>query len=225
MAGSETPLLASTSSDKQRMLGALMAAMRGYELTSDQLLPAIVQSFDREKNTAVIRPLIQWVDVGDGLHNRHPLAGINVLSLGGGGFNISFPLKAGDLGWIIASDRDISLFKQSLDTAAPNTGRLHSFEDGWFIPDVFRKYTINADADEADQMVIQSVDGLTCIAIGQNRINITAPNGVFIDAESSIDGSLDVSGNVTVGNGASGAFTSLDGLTITVQDGIVTNIF
>jgi hypothetical protein len=147
------------------------------------------------------------------------------MSLGGGGFHVSFPLKAGDLGWILASDRDISLFKQSLLSSAPNTGRLHSFEDGWFIPDVFRKYTINPDNVESDQMVIQSVDGETCVAIGPKSINITAPNGMFINAESSIQGSLDVSGNVTVGNGASGTFTSLDGLTITVQDGIVTNIF
>lgn len=197
MAGSETPLLAQTSSDKQRMLGALMAAIRGYELTSDQLLPAIVQSFDRENNVAVIRPLIQWVDVGNGLHDRHPLAQINVLSLGGGGFHISFPLAAGDLGWIIASDRDISLFKQSLDTAAPNTGRLHSFEDGWFVPDVFRKYTI--DGADTDAMVIQSVDSLTRISIKNGVVEITAPTSLTVTSpETTFTGNVTVNQNLNV---------------------------
>ena len=36
---------------------------------------------------------------------------------------------------------------------------------------------------------------------------------------------MNVSENVTVGNGASGTFTTPQGQTVTVQDGIVTNIF
>lgn len=46
-----------------------------------------------------------------------------------------------------------------------------------------------------------------------------------ITAETGITGSLDVTGNVTVGTGASGSFTTIEGITVTVQDGIVTNIF
>lgn len=184
-------LLSNTSGDKQRLLGALMAAMRGHELTSDQLLPAIVQSFDRENNVAVIQPLIQWVDVNDGLHSRHALAKINVLSLGGGGFNISFPLKQGDLGWIIAADRDISLFKQSLAQAAPNSGRLHDFSDGWFVPDVFRKYTI--DGADTESMVIQSTDSETRICIREGIVDIFAPSSVTVTTPETV-----FTGNVTI---------------------------
>jgi hypothetical protein len=52
-----------------------------------------------------------------------------------------------------------------------------------------------------------------------------APKGVHIEAQTNITGSVQVSGNVIVGNGASGTFTSIDGFSITVQDGIVTNIY
>lgn len=191
------PLLSDTSSDKQRMLGALMAAFRSHELTSDQLLPALVEDFDRATNTATIQPLIQWVRIDNEIQARHPLAKINVLSLGGGGFHISFPLKKGDLGWIIASDRDIALFKQSLEIAAPNTGRLHSFEDGWFVPDVFRKYTI--DGADTDAMVIQSVDALTRISIKDGEVEITAPTSVrVVSPLSTFTGDVVIEQNLTV---------------------------
>jgi phage baseplate assembly protein gpV len=56
-------------------------------------------------------------------------------------------------------------------------------------------------------------------------IEITAPHGILITGEVAITGSLDVSGNVTTGTGVSGAFTSPEGQTVTVQDGTATNIF
>lgn len=43
--------------------------------------------------------------------------------------------------------------------------------------------------------------------------------------EMSVSGSLTVDGNVSAGSGASGTFTDKTGLTITVQDGIITNIY
>jgi len=202
MQGSTTPLLSQTSSDKQRLLGALLKAFRENELTSDQLIPATIVSFDRTKNVAVVQPLIQWVDVNNGLHNRSPMAGINVLSLGGGGFHISFPLIAGDLGWILAADRDISLFKQSLAESQPNTGRLHKFEDGWFIPDVFRQYTVNAAADSSS-MLIESLDGTTCIEIGNGIVNVVAPTGVKVTTPTAtFTQDVVVQRNLTVNNNA-----------------------
>jgi phage baseplate assembly protein gpV len=60
--------------------------------------------------------------------------------------------------------------------------------------------------------------------VQSGQIVMVVPHGLEIIGEVSITGSLDVSGNVTVGNGASGLFTSEEGQTITVQDGITTNI-
>lgn len=180
MAGPERPLIGNASGEKSRLLGAIAAAFRGEKMADDNLLPAVIIDYDRDKNIAKVKPLIQWVDVNEGLHSRTPISDVNVISIGGGGFHISFPLKAGDLGWIFASDRDISLFKQSLAEAAPNTGRLHKFEDALFVPDVFRKYSIAEE--DAGAMVIQSTSGATKISISEDSILITASNDVKVKA-------------------------------------------
>lgn len=184
MANPERPLIGNASGEKSRLLGAIAAAFRGEKMADDNLLPAVVIAYDRAKNIAKIKPLIQWVDVNEGLHSRTPISDVNVISFGGGGFHISFPIKAGDLGWIFASDRDISLFKQSLAEAAPNTGRLHKFEDALFVPDVFRKYTVSDD-DEGS-MVIQSTSGATKISISDGSISIIAPDDVNVKAARAI---------------------------------------
>jgi hypothetical protein len=173
------PLTASSSSDKKRMLGAMDLMLRGQALRTDGLIPAEVIQFDRKNNIATVRPLIMWVDVQDQAVPRVEFADISVISLGAGGFHISFPVKPGDIGWIMASDRDLSQFKATLREAKPNTGRHQKFEDGWFIPDVFRNYLINAE--DADAMVIQSVDSLTRISIRHDNIKITAPVKVTVD--------------------------------------------
>jgi hypothetical protein len=48
------------------------------------------------------------------------------------------------------------------------------------------------------------------------------PSGAFVMGAS---GNLTIAGNCSVGNGASGSFVTADGLTVTVQDGIITNIY
>ena len=105
---------------------------------------------------------------------------------------INVPLQPGDRGWIEASDRDISLFLQSGDDAAPNTLRLHSFEDGRFIPDMFAAFDVSDVAEDA--MTIQSADGAVRLELSPAGIKMTAPD-VTIDTDL-----LTVNGNVaTVG--------------------------
>ena len=158
----------------------LRALLDDHAMRSDKLIPASVVSFDRTKNIATVQPMVMLVDSQNQTRLRNQVAEVPVISLGGGGFHISFPLKAGDLGWILAADRDISLFMQNLSAAKPNTNRKNQFADSWFIPDVFRKYTINGDDEGA--VVIQATDGSTRVAIGDGTVNITAPTSVKIDS-------------------------------------------
>jgi hypothetical protein len=198
-----TTLVASTYGDKSRMWNALRNMLDHHEMNSDQLLPAQVISFDRTNNWATVQPMIMVVNMDDTQRKRNQIARVPTFSLGGGGFHISFPLKQGDLGWIIASDRDLSLFKQNLTMQPPNTGRIHDFSDSWFIPDVFRKYTINAE--DATYMVIESTDGATRISIRPDNIKITAPTKFLVSCPNSeftgnvqIDQNLVVTGATTV---------------------------
>lgn len=180
MADGLKPLTSSAPGERSGLLASVSAALRQFELNSDQLLPAKVVSYDRAKNMAVVKPLIVWLDVNDKAVERNEIAQVPVLSLGGGAFHISFPLKPGDLGWIYAADRDLSLFKQSLTLSSPNTGRAHNFSDSMFVPDVFYQYSINAE--DSDAMVIQSTDGATCISIRGDNIKVTAPVKVLVSS-------------------------------------------
>jgi hypothetical protein len=200
MTDATTPIVNTDSTAAHDMPHAIAAVLRNFKINDDQLVPARVLSYDRVNNLASIQPLILWVGMDGTKRAPPPIADVPVLSLGGGGFHISFPLIQGDIGWIFAADRDLDLFKASLDSTAPGTGRMHSFADSMFIPDVFRKYTI-ADEDSG-AMVIQSTGSATRISIRGDNIKITAPAGVVIDTpETTVTGALVVNGPTTVNGG------------------------
>lgn len=191
------PLVNVAPGEKDSLAAALAALFNMNGLRTDKLIPAEVVEYDRANNKATVQPMIMIIDVSDNTRQRNQIAEVPVMSLGGGGFHINFPLKQGDLGWILAADRDISQFLQGLSMAAPNTLRKHSFADSWFIPDVFRKYTINAA--DADAMVIQSTDGTTRISISEGVINITAPTSVTVTTPlATFTGNVVVNQNLTV---------------------------
>jgi hypothetical protein len=181
----------------------MAALFEANALKTNKLVPAIVRQYNRTTNVATLQPMVMLVDVNDNTRERNQIATAPVLSLGGGGFHINFPLKNGDLGWILAADKDISTFLENLSPAPPNTLRKHRFEDSWFIPDVFRKYTINGS--DAANLVIQSTDGTTRISIGEGVVNITAPGSAEVttptwtlNGNGVITGNLQVTGNTTI---------------------------
>jgi hypothetical protein len=165
---------------------------------TDDMLPATIVSYNRITNRAVVQPTISIVDTNNKLIQRGVISSMPVLQLGGGGFVLSCPLNPGDLGWIKASDRDISLFLQFLKNSPPNTGRLHSFEDSMFIPDTMFKNVV---------LVLQTTDGTVRVAIWPTKVKITAPEvdivapSINIQASASVaftTPSITVSGSVVV---------------------------
>ena len=151
--------------------GTMVAIFKKLMQGVDGQLPAVVMEYDRQANTALVRPLVTLLTTEMKPVSRGSVASVPVLALGGGGYVVNFPLKPGDVGWIEASDRDISLFMQGGQSEAqPNTLRLHTFKDGRFVPDVFGKYTIAGENAEA--MVIQTLDGSECISIAPGKIKI-----------------------------------------------------
>lgn len=137
----------------------------------DDMLPAIVLSYDRTTNRARVQPLIALVTTANVEVQRTELASIPVLQIGGGGFVLSFPIQEGDLGWIKANDRDISLFLQSNVNSPPNTQRKHSFEDAIFIPDSMMNQVVIDPSDE-NSVVLQSTGGATKISLSDTGVTI-----------------------------------------------------
>lgn len=155
--------------------GMLRIAFNKLMQNTHGQLPAIVESYDDITNTATVRPSIMVVGTEGEIVGRAPLARISVLMLAGGNYALRFPVRAGDAGWIEASDRDISLFLQAgaQKSARPNTPRMHSFSDGRFIPDAFQRAVVAEENKE--RVTLQSMDGSVYIAIGDDGVHITGP--------------------------------------------------
>lgn len=181
------------------LAGQMKQALRNFLMTVDDMLPARVVSYNDQTNRADLQPLVMMGTTDGRKIPRAPVRGVPVLRIGGGGFFVRFPLKPGDFGWIKANDRDISLILQSQGGQDwPNTERLHSFSDAVFIPDTVRGWVIAGE--DADAMVIQSMDGTTRISLSDGRVKVTAPT-VEIDAASvNITGDVDITGGL-VNNG------------------------
>lgn len=155
------------------LAGTLRFAFGKLMQNIDGMLPARVIQFDRAKNRVQVQLLIAVVTTSGAQVSRPQIASLPVFMLGGGGFVLNFNLAPGDLGWVQANDRDISLFLQTYSETAPNTSRVKNFSDGVFIPNVMTGYTI--DPTDSGNAVLQSLDGSVKISLGVGTINISAP--------------------------------------------------
>jgi hypothetical protein len=162
------------------MTGMLREVMGKFLQNVDDMLPAKVISFDRTTNLAQVQPLIMVVKTDNTIQARAIVASIPVLQIGGGNFMLNYNLNPGDLGFIKANDRDISLFMQSFTQSPPNTYRKHSFSDAIFIPAALKGYTINAE--DADNVVLSTLDGTQRVAIWANQVKITSNARIILDA-------------------------------------------
>lgn len=187
--GSQNP------ADRGTLSGVFREVLGKFLSGVDDMLPAVVISYDREENRAEVRPLVRLLKTDNTLLDRAVIASVPVLNIGGGNAVLSFNILPGDLGWIKANDRDISLFLQSMVDAPPNTLRKHSFNDGLFIPDQFKKWTLNAEDDSF--AVLQTLDGTQRISIQDTQIKITSNALITLDAPLvDITGGLNVAGDV-----------------------------
>lgn len=192
------PIPSVNPSNYGSMTGAFRQILHKALQDTADMLPAKVVTYDREAGRAQVQPLIAILKTDLTQVTRAMLTSIPVLHLGGGGFVLDFNLQPGDLGWIKANDRDISIFLQSYLESRPNTYRLHSFEDAVFIPDIMRGYTINAE--DAENVVLQTVDGTQRVAIWADRVKITSTNRVIIDApDAQFTGDIHADGDIVAG--------------------------
>ena len=161
--------------DNDSLAGLMRVVTRKLLQNTDDMLPARVIAYDRTANTAQVQPLINVLTTDGQQTARAQVAAVPVLQLGGGGFVISFPVETGDLGWIKANDRDVSLFRQFHAASPPNTYRMHSFEDAMFIPDTMLQGVTIAAEDEGNS-VFQNLAGSVRLALWSTLLKITSPN-------------------------------------------------
>lgn len=102
-------------------------------------MPGAVQSYD-PINQIVTVVIVQPEVTDDGEVLKAPvITDVPVLWPGGGGALMTFPLKAGDQGWLSFADRDISAWVDSRQVGVtPDSDRLHSITDAVFMPNFSR---------------------------------------------------------------------------------------
>lgn len=153
------------------MAGVLGAFIKSRLMAIDDMLPAIVVSYNDSTNRATLKPLVQMLDTSGNKIPRANIHNIPVFRFGGGGFFMRFPIKAGDFGWIKANDRDISLvFQRGGLEDIPNTERIKSFSDAMFFPDTLKGWLI--DGGNIDAVVLQSMDGGSVISVHNDKVVI-----------------------------------------------------
>lgn len=176
------------------LLGMARSVLDKFLQGVDDMLPARVVSYDRASNRATVVPIVKLLTTDNRQVARAQVASVPVFQYGGGGFALSVNLKPGDLGWIKANDRDISIVMQAYRDNAPNTLRKHSFQDAMFYPDAMRG--IVTAGDESENMTLQSLDGTTRVSVGDGTINMVAgansikigPSGTVITGTLTING-------------------------------------
>lgn len=173
--------------DDSDLVGVMRTALLKFLQKVDDCLPCrvIAVSADRNKPRVTVLPLVQMLTTAGETVPRAQVASVPVMQFGGGGFLLSFNIQPGNLGWLKASDRDISLFLQNYAAGPPNTLRLHSFEDAVFIPDVMTGYSIAGE--DAENCVLQSLDGTVKISLGAGGIKQTVGGTTFTQTEAGFD--------------------------------------
>ena len=177
--------------------GAFRAILKKFVQSSvDTMLPVSVGAVDAARNYATVKIALMVCGTDGSTTSRGQIANVPIFTLGGGGFLMSWPIKAGDLGWLIAADRDISLFVQNNAETIPNTDRQHSFSDGVFLPDAARRWALSDE--DADNAVWQSYDGTTKITLGSSSIKLKHPTLVELECPTAtMSGDLTVQGTIT----------------------------
>lgn len=184
----------------------------------DDMLPARVISYDRATNRATVLPLVKLLTTDGRQVGRAQVASVPVMQFGGGNVALSFNLVAGNLGWIKANDRDISLILQSYTENAPNTLRKHSFQDAVFIPDVMHGMTIAGE--DAGNAVLQTLDGSVKVAIWPDRVKLAAgalsvtvgPSSVDVVGPTTFHGAVTMQSTLGVTGGATLASATIGGI-------------
>lgn len=163
----------------------------------DCCIPGVITAYDVATRRATIKPQITGVASLGQKISKEAYTNIPVYMPGCSTFEIIYPVSVGASGWLIACDRNISIFKQNKEESAPNDYRKHCFEDGFFLID-----SINGIG--STDLVLKTVSEILTIS---DITGITATNFKAL-------------------NGATGTFKSADSpqKTITVVNGIITSI-
>lgn len=165
-------------------------------------LPGTIESFDASLQTASVQPTIQAQVRGPTgetkLVNMPLLLDCPVNFPGGGDTVATFPVRKGDECLVIFASRCIDSWWQSGGVQPPATLRMHNLSDGMVLVGFRSKpHKITGFSTTAAQL--RSLDGATLVEMNPTAqtLVLTAPGGATINADTTINGTLHVTGAIT----------------------------
>jgi phage baseplate assembly protein gpV len=167
-------------------------------------LPATVQSFDAASRRARLRIALDRVATDGSTFSYPTLIDVPVLFPSGGGYTLLMPLAEGDAVLVVFSQRDISEFKQTYETATPNIGDFFSLKDGVAIAGFGDLSVIPA---ASDAISLQSNDGTTSFTLKNEEVTITSTT-VTIKGNLIVDGGVTWTGTAQGSGGTPAQFNS-----------------
>lgn len=199
-------------------------------------IPAVIIAVrSDEKQSVDVKPLINQVfaDLED--DTEHPvLLHVPLIYPSSSTSAVTFPVHPGDTVMLVFSQAGTDVFKSGDGTAQPPPdNRRFSIRDAVAIPGLFpfgsainqaSKHTLPHSTN--DLVVFHNLGTSAECELRMKQSGKIEVNGSAIDISSttSVDGNFINTGNVTVGVGATGSFTTPLGQIVTVTDGIITNI-
>lgn len=171
--------------------------------------PAIVTAFDG-RQTVTVKVVLSGQDENDEEIHIPPLVDVPVQFPRGGGFALTFPIKAGDEGLVVFSDRCIDGWFQSGKAGIPPDHRLHDLSDAMFIPGISSLPRVISDFRN-DAIVMRQLAGAGYVSIDDggnvdidgNLLTVRCP-AKFLKPVTMTD-TLNVAGMFTFTAGMSGS--------------------
>ena len=161
-------------------------------------MPGIIQSFDSVRMTCTIQPAIRGAIVapnGRAEASDLPLlVDCPVVFPGGGGYVLTYPLKAGDEALIIIAERCIDAWWQSGGVQAAAEYRLQDLSDGFVIPGPRSLPRVVTGGVGMTGAELRTDTGTTVLRLKGDAIEIVAPGGITMTTPT-----LTVTGDVISG--------------------------
>ena len=184
-------------------------------------IPAIVVSFDSVRQVVSVQPAIKELMRVNAVLTPTTLPildDVPIVLPCGGGLSLTFPIKPGDECDLVFSDMAFDLWWQSGGVQQQPDGKLYRHDIGdakaYFGLRNQTRVLANYSTSSAQ---LRTDDGMVILDVAEAGITATAP-------AMTVTGNVYASGNLSVGSGASGTFTTSTGSIVAVLDGIVVNI-
>ena len=161
-------------------------------------MPGIIQSFDPARMTCTVQPAIRGAIVAP--NGRAEAADLPLLVdcpvvfPGGGGYVLTYPLKAGDEALIVIAERCIDAWWQSGGVQAAAEYRLQDLSDGFVIPGPRSQPHVVTGGVGMSGAELRTASGTTVLRLKGTAVELVAPGGVTLDTPT-----LTVTGDVISG--------------------------